>query len=235
MPRKARILVPDCPHHIVQRGHNRNAVFVADEDFQFYLENLLEWNEKLRVKVYAWCLMTRRVHLIVEPTRNTETVSELMKRISGRQAAYTNKLEGRCGSLWQGRFKASPIQRDEYLLLCLRYVELNPVRAGMVDRAEDYPWSSFRARSNNAQGVSASPGLLDLDAGYLGLGTTPMQRLSRYRAFLSSPSSPAVQSLIRAGVQRGQLTGSHRFADEVERRIGIRIEQRGRGRPRREQ
>jgi len=226
MPRKVRVLVPGCPHHIVQRGHNRNAVFVADEDYQFYLENLLEWKQKLGIKLYGWCLMTNHIHLIVEPTGEPESLSQLMKRLSGRQAAYTNKLEGRCGSLWQGRFKASPIQRDGYLLACLRYVELNPVRAGMVNAVEAYPWPSYRERA----GIKTLA-LLDMDEGYLALGDTVQGRLMRYRRFLGEPSEPAEVNLIREGLQRNQLTGNSRFVDEVERRTGIRIERRGRGRP----
>lgn len=226
MPRKARVLVPGCPHHIVQRGHNRNAVFVADEDYQFYLENLLESKEALAIKVYGWCLMTNHIHLIVEPIAEPESLSLLMKRLSGRQAAYTNKLEGRCGSLWQGRFKASPVQRDAYLLACLRYVELNPVRAGMVATVEDYPWSSYRERA----GIKTRK-LLALDNCYLGLADTERERLQRYRRFLGEPSSNDEMALIREGLQRNQLTGNSRFVDEVERRTGLRVERRGRGRP----
>lgn len=129
MPRKARILVPNCPHHIVQRGHNRKAVFLADEDYQFYLENLKEWKTKLHIKIYAWCLMTNHIHLVAEPGADAMTLSVLMRRVSGRQAGYVNKLEGRSGALWEGRYKASPIQKNGYLLCCCRYVELNPVRA----------------------------------------------------------------------------------------------------------
>jgi len=91
MPRKARLLVPNCPHHIVHRGHNRSTVFVADEDYQFYLENLFEWKEKLGIKVYAWCLMTNHVHLIVEPGDDARSLSKLMKRLAGRQSALVNK------------------------------------------------------------------------------------------------------------------------------------------------
>ena len=107
-------------------------MFLANEDYQFYLENLKEWKMKLGVKLYSWCLMTNHVHLIVEPGDDAGTVSELMKRLAGRQAAVVNKQEGRSGALWEGRFKASPIQRDNYLLACCRYVEMNPVRASMV-------------------------------------------------------------------------------------------------------
>ena len=103
MPRKARLLLPNCPHHIVQRGHNRNAVFVADEDNSIYLENMKEWKSKLGIKVYAWCLMSNHIHLILEPGDSAETVSLLMKRLAGRQSAYVNKLEKRSGALL-GRF-----------------------------------------------------------------------------------------------------------------------------------
>ncbi|MDM3872260.1 transposase [Porticoccus sp. W117] len=229
MPRKARILVPNCPHHIVQRGHNRQAVFLSDEDYQFYLENLKEWKVKLGVRVYAWCLMTNHIHLLVEPTGKTETLSELMKRLAGRQAAYTNKQERRSGSLWEGRFKASPVQRDNYLLSCIRYIELNPVVASMVSLPEDYRWSSYGERSGNKP-----LGLLDYDVCYLGLADSPSERLRRYRSYLLNHVSPEELKLIRSGVQRNQLTGNERFVDEIERRLGLRLEQRGRGRPRKE-
>ena len=91
MPRKARVLVPNCPHHIVQRGHNRKAVFLADEDYQYYLDNLKEWKDKLGLKLYGWCLMTNHIHLIIEPGDNTKDISLLMKRVNGRQSAYVNR------------------------------------------------------------------------------------------------------------------------------------------------
>jgi len=93
MPRKARVLVPNCPHHIVQRGHNRKAVFLSDEDYQYYLENLKEWKKELGVKLYAWCLMTNHIHIIAEPPNDAMRLSTLMKRVNGRQSAYVNKLE----------------------------------------------------------------------------------------------------------------------------------------------
>jgi len=120
------------PHHIIQRGHNRQVVFVSDEDYRYYLDNLCEWKEKLGFKVYAYCLMTNHVLLIVYLGENGANRARLMKRIAGRQARYLNKLEKRTGSLWEGSFKSSTISADEYLLACSRYVELNPVRAGIV-------------------------------------------------------------------------------------------------------
>ena len=226
MPRKARILVSNYPHHIVQRGHNRKVVFLADEDYQFYLENLKEWKIKLGIKLYAWCLMTNHIHLIVEPGEDANTVSELMKRLAGRQAAFVNKQEDRRGALWEGRFKASPIQRENYLLACCRYVEMNPVRAGMVVGPRQYRWSSYRERIG-----LVDPGLLDLDAIYLGLADDTIRRTECYQAYLQQGASDKETELLRRGWARNQLTGNDRFIDEIESRTGRRIEYRTRGRP----
>jgi len=108
------------PHHIVQRGHNRKAVFVEADDYHYYLENLREWKLALGVKVYSFCLMTNHVHLVVESAADCTTISRLMKQLAARQTRRVNKLEGRSGSLWEGRYKISPIQREQYLLQCCR-------------------------------------------------------------------------------------------------------------------
>ena len=197
MPRKARVLVPNYPHHIVQRGHNRKAVFLADQDYQYYLENLKEWKTELGIKLYACCLMANHIHLVLEPGKDAMNVSILMKRVNGRQSAYVNKLEGRSGALWEGRYKASPIQKDSYLLACYRYIELNPVKAGMVASAADYPWSSYQERIlDNGQK------LLDYDDQYLELGTTAVERKRRYAEFLESGISSSEQKFIQESVSR---------------------------------
>lgn len=226
MPRKARVLVPHCPHHIVQRDHNRQVVFLADEDYQFYLDNLAEWKVRLGIKLYAWCLMTNHIHLVLEPGEDAGTVSLLMKRLAGRQAAFVNKQERRSGALWEGRFKASPVQRDAYLLACCRYVEMNPVRASMVAGPRQYRWSSYRERMG-----LADRGLLDRDASYLGLANDEAQRRERYQTYVRQGASDQEIELLRSACARNQLTGNQRFVDEIERRIGQRIECRGRGKP----
>ena len=226
MPRKARILVPSCPHHIVQRGHNRKTVFVADEDYQFYLENLFEWKEKLGLKLYAWCLMTNHVHLIIEPGKDVAALSELMKRLAGRQSALVNKLEKRTGSLWDGRYKASPIQRDAYLLTCVRYVEMNPVRASMVTGPRQYKWSSYRERMGLVSNKK-----LDLDMSYMALAKSNEARRIKYKEFIKQEITEKELLLLRSSLQRNRLTGNTRFVDEIQTKLGIRIENRGRGRP----
>jgi putative transposase len=143
MPRQARVVLPNTPHHIMQRGHNRQVVFVSDDDFQYYRENLILIKKEFGCKIYSYCLMTNHVHLIVNPGGNPKSLSLLMKRVAGRQTRHVNKLEKRSGSLWEGRFKSSIISSKEYLYSCSRYIELNPVRAGIIEEPSAYAWSSF--------------------------------------------------------------------------------------------
>ena len=226
MPRTARIILPNFPHHVIQRGHNRQMVFADEDDYQYYLNNLWEWKEKLGCCIYAYCLMTNHVHLVVDPGRKPARLSLLMKRVAGRQTRYVNALEHRSGTLWEGRFKSSPIQRDAYLFACCRYIELNPVRAGLVASPRDYRWSSYRSRA----GWEAQT-RLDLDEGYLSLGATPQERAKHYRAWVRGAIPEGEWENIRQAIQRGQLTGGDRFVGEVAKKIGRRIERRGQGRP----
>jgi putative transposase len=226
MPRKARILLPHTPHHLVQRGHNRDSVFAEPSDYRYYLNTLVEWKQALRLKLYAYCLMTNHVHLIVEPGEAVFTVGKLMRRLAGRQTRRVNRLEGRTGTLWTGRYKASPIQTDRYLLACSRYVELNPIRAGMVSDPGAYPWSSYRLKVGGAW-----PDWLDEDPCYRGLGQSSSERARRYREFVEGETDAGEQALIRAALNRNQLTDDNRFVEAVERQIGRRIELRDRDRP----
>lgn len=226
MPRTSRVVLPNYPHHIIQRGHNRQVVFAGDEDYLYYLENLKEWKKELGCKIYAYCLMTNHVHLIVDTGKETENLALLMKRVSGRQTRYVNKIEGRSGTLWEGRYKSSPIKINEYLLACCRYVELNPVRAKVVDDPRKYKWSSYRYKI----GIEKT-NWLDIDPCYMGLGSTEKEREKRYEEWVKGAIPPGELELIRKAVQRGQLTGGYRFVEEVDKKIGRRIEFRGQGRP----
>jgi putative transposase len=225
MPTTARVVLPAFPHHVVQRGHNRQVVFAANSDYERYLATLAEFKEVFRVKVYAWCLMTNHVHLLVEPSTATG-LGMLMKRVSARQTRYRNHIERRSGTLWQGRYKSSLVQTDAYLLACCRYIEVNPVRAGMVAAAQDYPWSSCRARLGYAK-----PSILDLDPCYEALAADEPTRRERYREFLQGSVPEAEWPLIRAAVQRGQLTGDDAFSRRVSATLHRRMESRGPGRP----
>ena len=126
MPRIGRVVLPEYPHHIVQRGHDRNVVFASASDYQYYLRTLTEFKDVFGVRVYAYCLMTNHVHLLLSPSDH-KGLGLLMKRLAGRQTRYRNKLEGRSGTLWESRYRSSVVKVEQYLLACVRYIELNPV------------------------------------------------------------------------------------------------------------
>jgi putative transposase len=225
VPRIGRTILPYYPHHIVQRGHNRQVVFAESRDFERYLNTLIEFKAVYGVKVYAYCLMTNHVHLLLAP-ETIAGLAQLMKRLAGRQTRYHNRLEGRSGTLWESRYKSSPVDSDEYLLACSRYIELNPVRARMVSAPEEYPWSSCRYRLGDVHGQ-----WLDDDPCYLALADNTPRRQERYRQFLHAAIPEGEWGLIREAVQRGHLTGSGRFVDKVEAILGKRIEKRSPGCP----
>ncbi|AFL73270.1 transposase [Thiocystis violascens] len=229
MPRIGRVILPNYPHHVVQRGHNRQVVFVEESDYRYYLDTLEAFKQVYDVKVFGFCLMTNHVHLILQPGEAVADLGQLMKRLAGRQTRFVNRQESRSGTLWEGRYKSSPIDTDAYLLACCRYVELNPVRAGMTDSPASYPWSSYRWHTRE----SADDGWLDVDPCYVALGSTAEERALRYREFVRGAIPEAEWRLIRDALQRGQLTGSERFTDQVEVMINRRIEKPQRGRPRR--
>ena len=129
MPRMARVVLPHMPHHVVQRGHNRQVVFAGDEDYERYLDDLRELSSALDIRVYSYCLMTNHVHLLLGPGEEVAAMGRLMKALAARATRHRNRVEGRSGTLWEGRYKSSPAQTERYLLARTRYIELNP-RAG---------------------------------------------------------------------------------------------------------
>ena len=230
MPRGRRLIVPNCPHHVVQRGHDKKAVFVCDEDYAHYLNTLEEAKNEFDVAVYAFCLMTNHVHLILDPKNRPECLSALMKKVSSKQTRYTNKLEGRSGTLWESRFKSSPIETDTYLLQCSRYVELNPVKARMVSEPEDWAWSSYSTKV----GLRTCEHIrtwLDADQTYLGLSPNNKERHELYGAFIKCTVQDRERIKMSQALERSKLRGSGKLVDEIERRMGLRVEDRGPGRP----
>ena len=142
MPRSARIVIPDVPYHVTQRGNYRQNVFEEDIDRENYLNWFQEYAQKYKVKLYAWCLMTNHVHFVVEPS-SEKGLAELFKNTQMRYSQYFNKKQKVFGHLWQCRFFSCPLDND-HLYEALRYVELNPLRAGMAQTVYDYKWSSAR-------------------------------------------------------------------------------------------
>lgn len=226
MPRRPRITLPGVPLHLIQRGNNRQACFFADEDYTFYLDHLTEQAAKLGCAVHAYCLMTNHVHLLITPAEVT-SAGALMKAVGQRYVQYVNRTYRRSGTLWEGRFRSCLLQDEGYLLACSRYIELNPVRAGMVAHPAEYRWSSYRA---NGQG-EAEP-VLTPHAVYLSLGTDEASRQSAYRALAQHGLEPGMVDQIRRATQGNFALGDNRFAAEVAATLGQRVTPGKAGRPR---
>jgi putative transposase len=226
MARSPRITIPAYPHHIIQRGNNRAATFFADDDYCFFLECLRRAKIKCRCRIYVYVLMTNHFHLLVEPAEIGD-LGRFMQSVGRRYVRYINETYGRSGTLWEGRFKSAAVSRDQYLIACSRYIELNPLRAGIVEHPKHYRWSSYQRR-----GLGVSDGLLDDDPWYTGLGTTEQERQEEYRQWIDSQINQSEWVQIRQATQRGRLIGKETFQKQVEEMIGRRLVGEARGRPR---
>ncbi len=225
MPRRPRFDLPGNPQHIIQRGVDRQPVVFSDEDCRFYLHWLGTYSQKRGISLHAYCLMTNHVHLVLTAPTAAE-LGALMQDMGRRYVQYVNRTYKRSGGLWQGRYQSSYIQTERYLLACQRYVELNPVRAKMVQAPADYRWSSYRA---NALG-EADP-LITAHAEYLNLSAAPEKRLQAYRELFTTESEDPDWTLIRTATQQGVVLGGSQFVEGIESRLGQAAHPRPRGRP----
>jgi putative transposase len=226
MPRRPRIHLADTPLHIVQRGHNRDACFFAEDDYLAYCHWLGEALTETGCALHAYVHMTNHVHLLLTPP-DAGAVSRLMISLGRRYVAYINKTYRRTGTLWDSRYKASLVQAEDYLLQCMRYIELNPVRAAMVDDPAHYRWSSYRAN-----GLGQADPLLTPHSLYARLGHGGKERLAAYRALFRSELDDEAIGDIRLALNQAQPLGSSRFLSRIEQVTGQRCEVRPRGRPR---
>jgi putative transposase len=226
MPRRPRLHLDAVPLHIVQRGHNRQPCFFAEEDYHAYLHWLGEALKREGALLHAYALMTNHAHLLVTPEHG-KSVPRIMIALGRRYVQYINISYRRTGTLWDSRYKSSLIQAEDYLLLCQRYIELNPVRAALVDDPAHYRWTSYR---RNALG-QANPLLTPHDL-YLRLGRSAAKRQDSYRALFRTALDRAAIEDIRLALNQNQPLGNGRFLDEIERMTGQRREARPRGRPR---
>jgi len=225
MPRQPRLVVAGYPHHIILRGNNRSAIFYDDEDRRFFINCLKEAKEKTKSKIYAWCFMPNHIHLLIEP-KTERGLGNMMQSLGRRYVQYINKKHQRTGTLWEGRFKSSLVSKDEYLLACSCYIELNPVRAKIVKRLEDYLWSSYGYK---AEGRKDS--FLDEDPIYKDLGKTPKERQLNYKEWIRKSLSDKELNLIRTATQKGSIFGDKEFFEKIAKLLGRDIVLRLRGRP----
>jgi putative transposase len=208
MPRHARFRLDGYPFHIVHRGNNRGACFVDEFDRRFYLELLEQFTVEDRCDLHAFVLMTNHVHLLVTPEQAT-SVSQFMKNVAQRYTQRFNKKHKRTGSLWEGRFHSSIVDTG-YLLYCQRYIDLNPVRAGMVRHPAFYRWSSYHAY---ADGVAST--LVKPHRHFMTLGSDEQSRRAAYLTFLNEAVSPVELERIRSAGRGGFALGGSEFEARI--------------------
>ena len=229
MPRRTRIHIDGVPLHIVQRGHNRAPSFFEDQDRSAYLGWLGEALERERCRLHAYVLMTNHVHLLLTPER-ADRVPRVVVSVGRRSVQYFNHAYGRTGTLWDGRDKSSLVQAETYLLLCQRYIELNPVRAGMVTDPAQYRWSSYRTNAFGDPTTLLSPHPI-----YLALGRHDAERRTTYRELFRGALGDQPLGDLRLALNQDQPIGNDRFYREIEASTGQRRELRKRGRPRKQE
>ena len=221
MPRRPRIKLADVPQHVVQRGINREPCFFAEEDYHFYLHWLQKSAADWHCAIHAYVLMTNHVHLLVTAEK-PDGIAKLMQSIGRRYVQYINRSYRRTGSLWEGRFKSSLVQAEEYLLTCMRYIELNPVRANMVNDPAQYRWSSYRHNGlGQADERRTAPAIPRA-------GAEESDRLAAYRALFRSELDGDALADIRLALSQSQPLGSERFSEITCAAAGVRRVQESR-------
>ena len=202
MARRPRFSLLDIPLHVVQRGNNRQPCFLTESDYAAYAHWLKESASKYDVAVHAWVFMTNHVHLLVTP-KTADGVSKMMQTLGRYYVRYFNHRHQRTGSLWEGRFRSCVIDNDAYFMTCQRYIEMNPVRAGMVVSPEEYRWSSYRAHGMGSPVAMWSPHDL-----YQQLGSTPAARIEAYRELVRGNLDDAELRQLRSATNAGGVLGS---------------------------
>jgi putative transposase len=226
MPRPTRLNLPDIPQHVTQRGNNRQACFFSNDDYRLYVSLLAKSCRKHQCEIHAYALMTNHVHFLMTP-KIPEGVSLVIRDLGRDYVRTINKTRGRSGTMWEGRFKSSLVDKEHYCLICYRYIELNPVRAGMVQRPGEYPWSSFRC---NALGEPDS--LITPHECWLQLGGTSTDRKRTYLSLFDDVLEQQKINDIRYGIGKGLPTGSETFKSEIERALSVKLGDGKQGRPR---
>ena len=213
MARLPRFNLPGYPQHVIVRGNNRESIFCGNGDYAFYLKKLEKALIQYRCQLHAYVLMTNHVHLLITPLEEN-SLSKVMQSIGRVYVQQFNYLYQRTGTLWEGRYKATLIDSNQYLLACQRYIELNPVRAEMVEHPAEYPWSSYRSNAFGDKNTLISPHEL-----YNALGENEEERQRQYQALFDNEVSKKTISEIRAMTNKSWVLGDDRFRSEIEAKI----------------
>jgi putative transposase len=209
MARQPRYVLPGQPQHVIQRGNNRDVIFVAEPDYRFYLEKLKNACDNIGCEVHAYVLMTNHVHLLMTP-HEEDSLSRVMQSLGRRYVQYYNCRHRRTGTLWEGRYRATLVDAESYLLTCYRYIELNPVRAGMVSDPAEYPWSSYRRNALGQPDMLVSEHTL-----YRGLGASDEERRHYYRTLFDHCMGKDTLDTIREATNKAWVLGNDRFRARI--------------------
>lgn len=209
MARLPRLVVPGMPHHVIQRGTARCAIFRDSQDYRFFMGRLWDLSDETRCDIHAYVLMSNHLHLLLTP-QNGDGLSKLLQRVGSRYVQYFNNRYERTGALWQSRYRAVPVDSEGYLLVCTRYIELNPVRAGMVKNPADYSWSSYE---HHALG-RIDPVIRDHDV-LLSLGRTSGERCAAYLELFQEQLAESTLQAIREATNKGWPLGSPAFQQKL--------------------
>jgi putative transposase len=225
MARLPRLTVPGYPHHIIQRGNNRQPIFAADQDYETLLAMLDEHARKCSVAIHSYVLMSNHFHLLATPDTE-QGIPTMLQSVGRRYVRYFNQRQNRTGTLWEGRYRSTLIQAERYLLACMAYIDLNPVRAGMVEAPGQYPWSSYLHYVGQRNDRVITPHPI-----YWELGNTPFSREAAYAALVHSGISAAEQKALADSTHRGWALGEPDFLAQLQKRTARRVAMERAGRP----
>ncbi len=214
MSRFPRPVIVNVPLHIVQRGNNRDPCFFSREDYRTYLGMLEDAGKESSCVVHAYVLMPNHVHLLASP-QSANAPAGMMKRLGQRYVQFINRKYGRVGTLWQGRYHSSLVDTERYFLACQRYIELNPVRAGLVEHPVAYDWSSYRVHAHGKKSGIVVPHEI-----YNGLGSEPIERASCYRALFNEAIPQPFLDQFRQATNSNGICGSTHFSDRIGAALG---------------
>ena len=231
MARLPRYVIPGQPQHIIQRGNNRQLIFAAEADYQFFRDALVEAAAKHGLAIHAYVWMTNHIHLLATPAF-ADSISKTFQSAGRRYVQYFNHTYKRSGTLWEGRYRATVVDSERYLLTLMRYIELNPVRAGMVAVPQDYPWSSYRRNGLGEGGPNAD--WLSSHTEYSRLGRDDADRQKAYQALFAAAIDPGDLVEIRDCTHKGWALGGARFRAEIEALGQRQAASKGVGRPRKD-
>ena len=225
MARLPRLTVPGYPHHVIQRGNNRQPIFVNDADRRLLLALWAEYAQKFQVEIHAYVLMSNHFHLLLTPTTNTG-LPQMMQAVGRRYVRLFNDTHGRSGTLWEGRYRSTLIESERYLLTCMAYIDLNPVRAGLVNQARDYPWSSHGHHIGLQQDKLITPHAL-----FWALGNTPFAREAAYAQMVRAGLRIEDQEKLTEATVKGWALGNAGFLSNLKHRTKRRAIRAKAGRP----